>query len=258
MNQIDKIMEKMLAEYEEKLLSANNEMQKLPDGRLSCVMRKGKLTFFQVRNIGGKRIRKSINKDTKRIEELARKKYLEEEIDMLKSNIKAARLFLDNYEDVSVDNILGKLPKAIRGKCFAGNNEETWANQPYPQSTYMPQGKTHTTTKGLKVRSKSELLIAEKLYEHDVQFRYEQLLNINGIDFAPDFTIRTEEGRLIYWEHCGLTSNKKYMEKHRWKLSIYEEAGIVPWDNLIITYDDKQGILNLSIIESEILNKIKR
>lgn len=256
-SQIDKIMEKMLAEYEKRLLSANNEMQKLPEGRLSCVMREGKPTFFQVITVDGKRIRKSINRDKKRIQGLARKKYLEEEATMLKSNIRAARVFLDDYEDVSADNILGKLPKEIRSKCLAVNNEQTWANQPYTQSQYKPENKIHTTTRGLKVRSKSELLIAEKLYEHDVQFRYEQLLHISGMDFAPDFTIRTEDGSLIYWEHCGLTNNKTYMEKHKWKLSVYEKAGIVPWENLIVTYDDKNGILNLSTVESEILNKIK-
>ena len=33
------------------------------------------------------------------------------------------------------------------------------------------------------------------------------------------------------------------------KLSVYEENGIVPWDNLIITYD-KDGSIDLSIAEA--------
>lgn len=256
MEQIGEIMQKMLAEYEEKALCANKELRKLPSGTLSCVMRDGKRTFFQVEKADNKRIRKSINKNEKKIEDLAKKMYLETEIKMLKSSIEAAKLFLDSYEEVSVDNILRKIPETIHDKLLPSPHED-WATQDYPKSSYMPESKVHTTTRGLKVRSKSELLIAEKLYEHGISFRYEQVLSINGVQLAPDFTVKPQSGKLIYWEHCGLTGNKKYMEKHKWKLSVYEEAGIVPWDNLIITYDDKYGILNLSIIESEISNKIK-
>lgn len=37
---------------------------------------------------------------------------------------------------------------------------------------------------------------------------------------------------------------------------MYEKAGIVPWDNLIVTYDGADGNLNLAIVESEIKNKL--
>lgn len=257
MEQIGEIMQKMLAEYEKRAFAANKKLKELPDGRLSCVMRDGRRTFFQVERADNKRIRKSINKNKKKIEDLAKKMYLETEIKMLSDNMETAKLFLENYEEASVDNILRKFPETIHDILTPKQQTEDWSSADYLQSAYMPEGKIHTTTRGLKVRSKSELLIAEKLYEHGVPFRYEQVLSVSGIQFAPDFTAKAGDGRLIYWEHCGLTGNKKYMEKHKWKLSVYEKAGIVPWDNLIITYDDKYGVLNLSIVESEILNKIK-
>lgn len=188
---------------------------------------------------------------------MARKTYLAAEIKLLERDICALSQFCRVYEEPTYDKIISMLPERMLRYQLTPPPAEDWSAQEYPQSTYMPESKIHTTTRGLKVRSKSELLIAEKLYAHSIPFRYEQVLSVNGIQFAPDFTIKTESGKLIYWEHCGLTNNKEYMEKHRWKLSVYEEAGIVPWDNLIITYDDKYGILNLSIIESEISNKIK-
>ncbi len=67
----------------------------------------------------------------------------------------------------------------------------------------------------------------------------------------------TPDGRTVYWEHCGLPGNQEYMKRHKRKLESYEEVGIVPWENLIVTYDDENGILNLAIVESEIANKIK-
>ena len=53
-----------------------------------------------------------------------------------------------------------------------------------------------------------------------------------------------------------MPGNEKYMKHHKSKLDIYESLGIVPWDNLIVTYDSKDGNLDLRIIESEINNKL--
>lgn len=112
------------------------------------------------------------------------------------------------------------------------------------------------TSMGIKVRFKSELIIAERLYEKDIFFRYEQILTIGYKKFAPDFTIKRHDGKIIYWEHCGLTDDRRYMAHHMKKLESYYEAGIVPWKNLIVTCDDDDGALNIEIIKSEIRNKL--
>ena len=121
---------------------------------------------------------------------------------------------------------------------------------------YLIKEKKHTTSRGLKVRSKSEVLIAEMLYIFNIQFRYEQVIRINGIVLVPDFTIRLPNGKIFYWEHCGLMSSREYREHQKWKMEMYEKAGIVPWKNLIVTYDDEDGNINVGIIESEIKNKL--
>ena len=41
-------------------------------------------------------------------------------------------------------------------------------------------------------------------------------------------------------------------------MQIYAEAGITPWKNLIVTYDDENGLLDLRTVESEIINRIKK
>lgn len=257
MVQTKEFFEKMLAELEGQLQKVNEELKTSPSGSVVRVKRGNRYSFFQVEKHEGKRIRKSITNNSTLINALARKAYLTAEIKLLRRDISALKQFYCIYEEPTYDRIISMLPERMLRYQLTPLPAEDWSAQEYPQSTYMPESKIHTTTRGLKVRSKSELLIAEKLYAHSIPFRYEQVLSVNGIQFAPDFTIKTESGKLIYWEHCGLTNNKEYMEKHRWKLSVYEEADIVPWDNLIITYDDKYGILNLSIIESEISNKIK-
>ena len=53
-----------------------------------------------------------------------------------------------------------------------------------------------------------------------------------------------------------MPDNKEYMEHHKWKMKVYETAGIVPWDNLIVTYGDVHGNVDLRIIESELRSKL--
>ena len=107
------------------------------------------------------------------------------------------------------------------------------------------------------VRSMGEVACAEQFYYHDVVFRYEQVLVIDGIEFAPDFTImRRRDSKIFYWEHCGKPYDEGYMRHHKWKLEMYEKAGIVPWDNLIVTYSDRHANVDMRIVESEIANKL--
>lgn len=53
-----------------------------------------------------------------------------------------------------------------------------------------------------------------------------------------------------------MMSDPRYRASNKWKLDQYEKIGIVPWKNLIITYDTEDGGINTGIIESEIINKI--
>lgn len=73
-----------------------------------------------------------------------------------------------------------------------------WGDGDYEQSDYRPENKIHVTSRGLKVRSKSELIICENLYDNHVEFRYEQILKIGDRTFAPDFTIKRKDGKIIY------------------------------------------------------------
>ena len=214
------ISQKMLAELENQLQKANQELQKSPQGRLTREKQGNSFMFFHVMNENNKRVRKAITKDFKTIRALARKAFLQKEITILQSNIHQIKKTLAAYRPISFDGVVTMLPEYIAE--YAAEKPSAWSDEPYNQSVYMSERKVHTTSRGLKVRSKSELLIAEKLYEHGVRFRYEQILSIGGRDFAPDFTIRTRSGKTIYWEHCGMTNNDQYMNAHKRKLEAYE------------------------------------
>ena len=53
-----------------------------------------------------------------------------------------------------------------------------------------------------------------------------------------------------------MMGTKSYRDYNKYKISVYEKMGIVPWKNLIITYDYYDGGINAAEIESIIVNKL--
>lgn len=101
---------------------------------------------------------------------------------------------------------------------------------PLPKgSVFMQQGLIHRTSKGLAVRSKSELILAEALLSAGVAFEYEKPLTLGGKTRYPDFTIEDEiSGRTFYWEHLGMLAREDYRLSWEKKLSWYRSNGIFP------------------------------
>jgi hypothetical protein len=84
------------------------------------------------------------------------------------------------------------------------------------------EGKVHRSLADVMVRSKSELIIANLLFEREIDFRYEKLLYApDGTFHLPDFTIRWR-GEEFYWEHVGMLDRSDYRTKWERKQAWYE------------------------------------
>lgn len=82
--------------------------------------------------------------------------------------------------------------------------------------------KIYHTRKGDLVRSKSEVIISNLLYDFGVDYQYEnKFFYKEGKWIEPDFTIFTENGE-IYWEHLGMIGRESYDENWLRKLEIYD------------------------------------
>lgn len=108
---------------------------------------------------------------------------------------------------------------------------------------YYEQALIHRTLKGELVRSKSEVIIANMLYEAGIEYEYEKELDLgeDGIRI-PDFTIDdAESGMCFYWEHCGMLGDAWYNKHWEEKKAIYERHNIVEGENLIVSQDSLDG-----------------
>lgn len=110
----------------------------------------------------------------------------------------------------------------------------------------------HKTIKGELVRSKSEVIIANMLYDAGISYEYEKELTLDedGIRI-PDFTIDdAESGTLFYWEHCGMMADRHYRQRWDKKKAVYAKYGIVEGENLIVSYDDVNGSIDSVAIKA--------
>lgn len=83
-------------------------------------------------------------------------------------------------------------------------------------------GRIHQTLADVVVRSKSEVIIANMLFEREIPFRYEQpLFASDGTFYLPDFTI-TWRGMDYYWEHVGMLHRDDYRAHWKKKRAWYE------------------------------------
>lgn len=97
----------------------------------------------------------------------------------------------------------------------------------------------YATERGELVRSKSEKILADKLYIKNIPYIYERpLLLEEGVRYYPDFTLlnrRTREE--FYWEHFGMMDKQEYCENALEKIRKYQKNDIFQGKKLIVTYE---------------------
>ncbi|MFI7492694.1 AAA family ATPase [Micromonospora echinaurantiaca] len=111
------------------------------------------------------------------------------------------------------------------------------------------RGLVHRTARGELVRSKSEVLIANLLDELGLSYDYESpFTGDDGRTVRPDFTILTDLGETVIWEHLGMLSDPRYASKWVQKKAWYATNGIRPDEDgggsrgRLVTTDDRRGV----------------
>lgn len=110
-----------------------------------------------------------------------------------------------------------------------------------------------------RVRSKSELIIADLLNKEGIPYRYEYPILLSGLGTVyPDFTVLNVRCRKeLYWEHLGMMDDIEYVEKALQKITMYEENGIFPGESLILTYETRLNPISPKIIKLMISQYLK-
>ena len=151
------------------------------------------------------------------------------------------------YKNSSLDAANNKFTKSKRifiEPVQLSNSEyaEKWQNVPYVKKPFYETSSEFYTSKNERVRSKSELIIANALLQNNVPYRYEfpiELKTENGfITVHPDFYCLNINNRKEFcWEHFGMMNNDEYAASATAKLNAYIQNGWIPGKNLIISME---------------------
>ena len=194
--------------------------------------------------------------------ELAEKGYLITVAAVLKSQIALLQDFVQKYNEEAVEEIYRNLPderKALVEPVAIGVKEklEAWNREEYELNTSYPEFLIYETEQGEMVRSKSELIIANVLYQYkdDIEYKYERPLELKAKDGSniivhPDFTIINKHtGRICYYEHAGRMDEPKYAVDFVKKMNLYSSNGILQGDELFVTYETYSMPLDINCVK---------
>lgn len=232
----------------------------LPEGRLRCSFRKGKPNYYRVTKTGdttGKYIREDQHDLAA---SLAQKDYDKRVLNEAVKELRFLELVLEKQEN-GVDSIyrkLGSMRKELVKPVSLTDEQiiEKWNNMTYKKKGFADNMPVYLTAKGERVRSKSEVMIADALYKKGILYHYEHPLQLTGYGLVhPDFMIFILRLRkVVYWEHCGMLDDPQYSRTMMGKLKAYELNGYFPGDNLILTGETANCPLESRTIVETILH----
>ena len=193
---------------------------------------------------------------------LAQKEYCEKVLSAAKKEKKEIEKICEKFsKDTLLEAYTGmKKGKRILVEPYVLPDEEyakRWQAKKYEGGKFEEGDSVQYTKRGDRVRSKSEQIIADRLYDAKIPYRYEYPLEYVKDRFIyTDFTILNPKTRRVYrWEHFGRMDDENYRKTFFWKQSVYMSCGYVPGVNYICTFEDNENPLDVRVVD-KIIEKI--
>ena len=199
------------------------------------------------------------HKQIRKAAAIAQRDYNKATMGIIKKQIKAIKSLLANYHPEAIDEAYTKLHPGRRALVIPVREPDeeyiaAWLHHPYTGKPFEINAPEYYTASGVRVRSKSEVIIADALARANIPYRYEYPTNIKGWGtLYPDFTcldIRTREE--IIWEHFGLMGNPDYTECAVQKLAHYATNGYILGKNFIATFESTTTPLSMKQVQNYI------
>lgn len=246
-------------ELEQVISYASNQINKLPAGKIHVAPGHNSHNFrYYVMNASGDRKEEYLDKTKAELKmQLSQKRYFEEIVRQGRLELKALQKASDKMNGDSLITSYSRMGLGIREKITPiivddASFIERWNNIKYESLGFNENDNTeYYSERGERMRSKSEMLIANMLYKYHIPYKYEcPIKRINGEYLYPDFTILDiKQRRTIYWEHLGRMGDLSYVSKNLWKLDEYKRVGIILGIDLYLTYESDLSSLGTKEIK---------
>lgn len=271
MRQIEKKLER-------KLLSA-------PKENLMVLCSKGRVQFYSLNKTGDRNAEDTgveaehksrtylSKKNQETLRRLAQKKYDEALISVYKNNLNLFGNVISQLEKfVSPKDAIKKMPDVLQPYIavpFLSTEDfvEQWImgdkkqvgrrdNMIGQQGDWHPENLVYSTDNGDRVRSKSEMMIANLLSAMQLPYQYEKPLHLNGKTVFPDFTILDTVSRTeVYFEHFGLMDQEDYRTAALQKIVNYEKAGFVAGKDFLFSFESERVPFDIDWIRKKLCDR---
>lgn len=234
---------------------ARLSLEKAPkDGNLRIAYSKGIPQYYLITEKGDTNGKYIPNKDIKIAQTIAQRDYDKKIYKCAVKWSKSLQRFINDIPKEDLKDIHSKSlgrKKIIRP--YILSDEEflaEWESVEYKGRSFEEGFPEILTEKGERVRSKSEKIIADKLFMMGIPYRYEYPITLRGYGtIYPDFTLLNIRRRKeIVLEHFGMMDNPEYCTKVIDKLNLYTINGMFMGDKLLATYETSQKPLSMTVL----------
>lgn len=260
---IRKSVAQRLKDLEKTHVSVEKELEESPEGSLH-VRRTDCAVRYYWKKPGEKEIHYLSGKKEDVTRRLEDKAYLLQLKESLSDEIACCKKYLHQTEKiVSAEsvylNIEADRRHLIQPYGFGVSDKEVKRFMSFKNMSHVDKSNFKTLS-GEKVRSKSELIISDRLKYHGIPYLYEPSIHLddNGTIWNPDFYVLNKRtGEAFLWEHFGMLANEDYCNNFQYKLERYSEAGIFVGKQLIITTESTSHQLNTDYVDRLIEQYLK-
>lgn len=251
------------------LQQKQSELSNVPKGKLRIIKNHGTEQYYHITEKGNRNGKYIPKKNIQLVKSLLQQEYNKKLIAELATQIESMENFCSSYNPQKLQSLYEHIPQNRRKMIQSAHltMEEyvkDWQSVTYNSLPFDDALPEHYVSNGQRVRSKSEILIAEVLIRENIPFRYEYPVKVklntaaanveglgNTIHVHPDFyclNIRT--GKEYIWEHFGMMDDADYASKAIAKLNNYALNGWHHGQNLIATFETHQMTLNSKVVSS--------
>lgn len=268
-NQLAPQIEKRLTDLQTILASKKKSYEKAPPGRIRISQNGGHPEYYLVTERGSLRGKYLPHSQKTLVRQLIQKDYDARLIKLLQNEITALQIYLKQTDQGrAIPELYDSLCPARRSLITPATLTDDqyaarWQEVSWTGRSFAPDAPYICTSHGERVRSKSEVIIADTLFRYNIPYRYEfpiTLKRINPDDIRRDFgssitlypdflCLNTRTRTEFYWEHFGLMDSTEYSNNAAGKLRLYTENGILPGRNLIITMETQTEPPSIKALE---------
>ena len=194
--------------------------------------------------------------------QLAQKEYYEKALKVAEKEKALISRFLQHSDENALLKVYTEMSegKRILVEPYVMPDDEyarRWQAKQFAGGKFSADDPAYYTKRGDRVRSKSDQIIADRLFDAGVPYRYEYPFIYESYgekkQIFTDFTALNTRTRNVYrWEHFGRMDDPNYRRTFFWKQSVYSQNNCMPGVGIIFTFEDNDNPLDARYVDKVI------